>query len=55
MSRRGDELWKIKNIRVSTCVNTIINQDHRQLDIVHVSSMIWSLVKSEVSILVTDL
>lgn len=48
---KGDELWEIKKYKgPHTCINSLMNMDHGQLDVVCISILVSPLVRAELSI-----
>lgn len=53
--RKGDELWKIKKYKgPHTCVNTLMNMDHR-LDVAYISSLVSPVVRAELFISISTI
>lgn len=54
MKRKRDDMWEIRKYKGSnTCMNPLMNRNHRQLDVLSISIIIKPLVMAEVSISVT--
>lgn len=49
--RRKDDMWEIRKYKgPHSCVNPLMNKEHRQLDVPYISTIIKPLVRAEVSI-----
>lgn len=52
--RKGDELWEIKKYKgPHTCVNPLMNRDHRQIDVAYISSLVSPVNRADLSISVS--